>query len=68
MFVDSDLFDGRTNRKGWVIYGSREIFKNTDLNLTTFVSDAIEKASPAFDDSVPGAERVRVQADILVKF
>jgi hypothetical protein len=68
MLVDSDLFDGRTNREGWVIYGSREIFKNTDLNLTTFVGDAIEKESPAFDDSVPGAERVRVQADIVVKF
>jgi hypothetical protein len=68
MLVESDLFDGRTNREGWVVYLSREIFKNTDLNLTTFVGDAIEKASPAFDDSVPGAERVRVQADLLVKF
>ncbi len=68
MFVESDLFDGRTNREGWVVYGSREIFKNTDLNLTAFLSDAIEKSSPAFDDSVPGAHRVRLQADVLVKF
>jgi hypothetical protein len=68
MFVESDLFDGRTNREGWVVYGSREIFKNTELNLTAFVGDAIEKESPAFDDSVPGAERVRIQADVLVKF
>jgi hypothetical protein len=68
MFVESDLFDGRTNREGFVVYGTREIFKNTDLALTTFIGDSIEKASPAFDDSVPGAERVRVQADILVKF
>ncbi len=68
MFVESDLFDGRTNRKGWVVYGSREIFKNTDLNLTAFLGDAIEKASPAFDDSVPGAERLRLQADVLVRF
>jgi hypothetical protein len=68
MFVDSDLFDGRTNREGWMVYGSREIFKNTDLNLTAFLSDAIEEDLPAFDDSVPGAHRVRLQADVVVKF
>jgi hypothetical protein len=68
MFVESDLVDGQTNRKGWVVYGSREIFKNTDLNLTAFLSDAIEEATPAFDDSLTGAHRLRLQADILVKF
>jgi len=68
MFVESDLVDGQTNREGWLVYGSREIFKNTDLNLTAFLSDAIDEATPAFDDSVPGAHRVRLQADILVKF
>jgi hypothetical protein len=68
MFVESDFVDGQTNRKGWMVYGSREIFKNTDLNLTAFLSDAIEDATPAFDDSITGAHRLRLQADVLVKF
>jgi hypothetical protein len=68
MYVDSDLFDGRTNRKGWAFYGSRQLFSNTDLNLTVFVSDPIRKSLPAFDDSVPGSERVRFQSDVVVKF
>ena len=68
MLVESDLYDGETNREGWLVYGSREIFKNTDLNLTAFLSDAIEKETPAFDDSISGAHRGRLQADVLVKF
>jgi hypothetical protein len=67
MLVDSDLFDGRTNRKGWIVYGSRQLFSNTDLNLSAFLSEAIEKRM-VFDDSVPGAHRLRLQADLLVKF
>ncbi len=68
MFVESDLVDGQTNRKGWVVYGSREIFHNTDLNVTAFLSKAIDDALPAFEDSVDGAHRLRLQADLLVKF
>ena len=68
MLVDSDLFDGRTNREGWVVYGARQIFQNTDLNFTAFLGDVIEDDQPAFDDSVPGAHRVRLQADVVVKF
>jgi hypothetical protein len=68
MFVESDLFDGRTNREGWVVYGARELFKNTDLNLTAFLGDAIEDDLPTYEDSVPGAHRLRLQADVTVKF
>lgn len=68
MYVESDLFDGRTNREGFVVYGSRQIFSNTDLNLTAFLGDVIDGSLPAFDDSVPGAHRMRLQADLLVKF
>jgi hypothetical protein len=68
MFVDSDLVDGQTNRKGWVVYGSREIFHNTELGVTAFLSKAIDDALPAFEDSVDGAHRLRLQADLLVKF
>jgi len=68
MLVESDLVDGQTNRKGWIVYGSREIFKNTDLNLTAYLSKAIEDETPAFDDSITGSHRLRLQADVLVKF
>lgn len=67
-FIDSDLFDGRTNREGWAVYGSRSILRNTDLNLTFFFSDEIEDAVPPYGDSVPNADRMRVQADVVFKF
>lgn len=68
MFIDSDLFDGRTNREGWLLYGSREIFHNTDLNLTTFLSQAINDSLPTYQNSALNAKRLRLQADLLVKF
>lgn len=68
MFVESDMFDGQTNRKGWIVTSSREIFTNTDLNFTAFLSKAIDEALPAFEDSVSGAHRLRVQTDVVVKF
>jgi len=67
-FIDSDLHDGFTNRQGWVFYGSRSLFQNTDFNLTAFLSDEIENDVPPFGASVPNAERVRVQADVVLKF
>ena len=68
MLVESDLYDGQTNRKGWLVYGSREVFHNTDLVLTAFLNKAIDESLPAFQYSVPGAHRLRLQADLLVKF
>jgi hypothetical protein len=72
-FTDSDLFDGFTNREGFLIYLARELFPNTELNLTLFSGDEIESA-PAFDigaatgADVPSAERYRLQTDLVVKF
>ena len=68
MFIDSDLFDGFTNRKGWAIYGSRTILKNTDVNLTLFISDEIKDLLPPFATSVASAQRMRLQADMVFKF
>jgi hypothetical protein len=65
--VDSDLFDSRTNRKGWIVYGSRELRKNMDLNLTLFASDPIRKGG-TFERSVSGGDRFRLQTDLVVKF
>ena len=68
MFIDSDLFDGVTNRKGWALYGSREVLKNTELTLTLFISDEIEDTLPPFLFSATDARRVRLQADMAFKF
>ena len=67
-FTDSDLFDGVTNRKGWTVYAARQVFTNTELNLTLFSSDAIEDDVPPFADSVQNSDRFRLQTDIVVKF
>jgi hypothetical protein len=66
-FTDSDLFDGQTNGKGFLIYGARQIYSKTDLKLTLFLGDALDEDithSPAVDDS----HRKRLQTDIVVKF
>ena len=67
-FTDSDLFDGFTNRKGWTVYGTRQLFANTDFVLTLFGSDAIEDDVPPFADSVENSDRYRLQTDVIVKF
>jgi hypothetical protein len=72
-FIDSDLFDGITNREGWAAYLSREVLKNTEVNITAFLSDEIESGFP-FDDetdggeSTLGADRIRLQFDVVYKF
>ena len=63
-----DLFDGRTNKKGFAVYGSRQVMKNTDFNLTVFWSEPIKNSLPAYASSVPRGDRVRLQADLQFKF
>lgn len=67
-FIDSDLFDGRTNRKGIMAYGSRQLLKGMDFNVKVFASDAIETDLPAYEESVEGSKRIRVQIDLVHKF
>jgi hypothetical protein len=67
-FIDSDLFDGFTNREGFAFYAVREILPNTDLSLTTFFSNDIDDNITSFPVSVRDAERFRIQADLEVKF
>jgi hypothetical protein len=72
-FTDSDLFDGFTNREGFLVYLARELFPNTELNVTMFSGEEIEDEA-AFDIgtvngiTVPSAERFRLQTDLVVKF
>lgn len=67
-YIDSNFLDGITNRRGLAFYGSRQILPNTDLNVTLFVSDAIEDALPDFSESVDGSERLRLLTDLVVAF
>jgi hypothetical protein len=65
--TDSDLFQGHTNREGWVFHGTRQLFKSTDLNFTLFISDEIED-SITHSDSLEDSDRTRLQTNIVVKF
>jgi hypothetical protein len=67
-FTESDLFDGFTNRKGWGIYGSKEVLPNTELTVTLYVSDEIRDHTPGFETSIANANRLRLQTDLQVKF
>jgi hypothetical protein len=67
LFIDSDLFDGKTNRKGFVFYGARSIWKNTDFKVAFTSSDEIEDG-PVFNESVVDADRYRLQTDVVFKF
>ena len=68
LFPDADLFDGFTNRKGWTVYGSRQILPNTEFAVTLFFSDELRASTPDFERSVANADRIRLQTDIKVKF
>ena len=67
MMIDSDFSDGNTNRKAWLVYFSRQILANTDINITLFKSDRLE-SGPLFATSVSGSDRYRLQTDLQVKF
>jgi hypothetical protein len=68
MFTDSDLLDGFTNRKGFMLQAKRQIMQNTDLVLTLFRCWDIENNSPGYNVSLANANRFRLQTDISVKF
>lgn len=67
-FIDSDLFDGRTNRKGGLVYVARQLLKGAEFNIKVMQSDAIKTDLPVFEDSVKDSKRTRLQADITYKF
>ena len=67
-FIDSDLLDGITNRKGGLLYYARSVVKNLDFNFQSFLSDAIELDVPNPGDSVVDAKRWRNQVDFVFKF
>jgi len=68
-FTDSDLLDGFTNRKGWLVYLQRTLFANTDLQVTLFADDPIETgAAFAIPGNTTSSDRYRLQTDLTVTF
>lgn len=68
MYIDSDTLDGITNHKGWAFSAARQLFPNTDAIVTLYSSRSIDDALPANEFSIPGSQRIRLQADLEVKF
>jgi len=66
-FIDSDLHDGLTNRKGFVWSATRSVMKNADVILTAFLSDSIENGA-AYVNSLAGSDRFRLQANFVLSF
>ncbi|MGH7289064.1 MAG: hypothetical protein ACREI8_13705, partial [Myxococcota bacterium] len=67
-FTDSDLFDGFTNRKGWLVYAARELWANTEVNVTFYKDDPIEDGAVFAVPDAESSERMRLQTDFVVKF
>lgn len=75
-YTDSDMFDGKTNRKGWAVYGARELAQNTELKVSLWDESPIKTTasgvgggpyniSTAVDSQ---ARRRRLQFDLNFKY
>jgi hypothetical protein len=71
-YIDSDLFDGRTNQKGWTLYGDKRILSNTDLAFKLFFSDPLQDDvridGELYESALKNSDRIRLQTDVIVKF
>ena len=66
-FVDAPLLGGRTNQEAIVLHALREILTDTDIKVSLFIGDPVETGG-AFLASLPGADRVLLQTDLVVRF
>jgi hypothetical protein len=71
-YIDSDLFDGRTNQKGWVLYGGKRVLSSTDLKFTLFFGEPLEDDitvdGKLYEAALEDSDRIRLQTDVIVKF
>ena len=71
-YIDSDLFDGRTNQKGWAIYGAKQVLSNTDLKFTLLLGDPVDDDirvdGELYEPALADSDRIRLQTDVIVKF
>jgi hypothetical protein len=66
-FIDSDLHDAISNRKGFVWAATRSVMENVDVALTALLSDSIKDGS-AYQNSLAGSDRFRLQANFVLSF
>ena len=67
MFIDSDLTDGVTNRDAYVWMLQRQLLSNLELAYKVLLSDKL-RGGAAYVDSIAGADRLRMQLDLKLKF
>jgi len=76
LYTDSDMFDGKTNRRGWTVYGFREIAPNIEARLWLWEGVPIKTTASGtgegpFNISTgtdSQANFYRMQADMNFKF
>jgi hypothetical protein len=66
-FIDSDLFDGLTNRRGWYLYASKRLAPGIEVKMEFFDSDSI-KNDVGFATSVANADRKRFRTDLVFSY
>ena len=77
-FVDSDLFDGRTNGRGWHFKIARQIFENTELKADLLLSEPLDDdifgltslngTAVSYVEAVENHDRLRFRIDVVVKW
>jgi hypothetical protein len=75
-YTDSDMFDGRTNRRGYAFYGARELAENTELKISLWEQDPIKTTQSGVPGGPynisPGTDsqtnRSRLQVDLNFKY
>jgi hypothetical protein len=70
-FLDSEVFDGRTNVNGYMFFVSRALRPGLELRLTFSDTDALRDRGAAtgpFTASLRSRDRRRLQTDLLVSF
>jgi hypothetical protein len=64
---DSDVFDGGANGKTWLVYATKQIWTNTDIDVRAYFTDQLDKDVTALGGATPN-DRIRIQTSIIVKF
>ncbi len=75
-YTDSDVFDEKTNRQGFALYGYREVATNTELRLSLWDGHPIKTTASGLGNGPfnistgtdSQANRVRLQADMSFKY
>jgi hypothetical protein len=61
------VFDGGANGKTWLVYATKQIWTNTDIDVRAYFTDQLDKDVTALGGATPN-DRIRIQTSIIVKF